>query len=104
MTALSEGKINYIVECNPLLGPDLAKIIKTLHDGGTVEHSHRDRGRRCRKPWLVLGEQGPRRCGSGSRWREESGGGRCGRRPTCQTAGTFATPSGRSRRPRTRSV
>ncbi|ROS31615.1 ABC transporter substrate-binding protein [Cellulomonas sp. PhB150] len=37
MTALSEGKINYIVECNPLLGPDLAKIIKTLHDGGTVE-------------------------------------------------------------------
>jgi len=37
MTALSEGKINYIVECNPLLGPDLAKIIQTLHDGGTVE-------------------------------------------------------------------
>ncbi len=37
MTALSEGKINYIVECNPLLGPDLADIIKTLHDGGTVE-------------------------------------------------------------------
>ena len=37
MTALSQGKINYIVECNPLLGPDLAKIIKTLHDGGTVE-------------------------------------------------------------------
>lgn len=37
MTALSEGKISYIVECNPLLGPDLAKIIQTLHDGGTVE-------------------------------------------------------------------
>jgi len=37
MTALSQGKINYIVECNPLLGPDLAKIIKTLHGGGTVE-------------------------------------------------------------------
>jgi ABC-type sugar transport system substrate-binding protein len=37
MTALSEGKISYIVECNPLLGPDLANIIKTLHDGGTVE-------------------------------------------------------------------
>ncbi|RHA38016.1 ABC transporter substrate-binding protein [Cellulomonas rhizosphaerae] len=37
MTALADGKINYIVECNPLLGPDLAKIIKTLHDGGTVE-------------------------------------------------------------------
>jgi ABC-type sugar transport system substrate-binding protein len=37
MTALADGKINYIVECNPLLGPDLAKIINTLHDGGTVE-------------------------------------------------------------------
>ncbi len=37
MTALAAGKINYIVECNPLLGPDLAKIIQTLHDGGTVE-------------------------------------------------------------------
>jgi ABC-type sugar transport system substrate-binding protein len=37
MTALSQGKINYIVECNPLLGPDLAKIIKTLNSGGTVE-------------------------------------------------------------------
>lgn len=37
MTALAEGKINYIVECNPLLGPDLAEIIKTLASGGTVE-------------------------------------------------------------------
>lgn len=37
MTALAAGKINYIVECNPLLGPDLAKIIKTLKSGGTVE-------------------------------------------------------------------
>ena len=37
MTALSQGKINYIVECNPLLGPDLAQIIKTLKGGGTVE-------------------------------------------------------------------
>ncbi|WP_026075370.1 ABC transporter substrate-binding protein [Cellulomonas massiliensis] len=37
MTALAEGKINYIVECNPLLGPDLADIIKTLDSGGTVE-------------------------------------------------------------------
>jgi len=37
MTALSEGKINYIVECNPLLGPDLADIINTLQSGGTVE-------------------------------------------------------------------
>lgn len=37
MVALSEGKISYIVECNPLLGPDLAEIIKTLNSGGTVE-------------------------------------------------------------------
>ena len=37
MVALSEGKINFIVECNPLLGPDLADIIKTLDSGGTVE-------------------------------------------------------------------
>jgi len=37
MQALADGKINYIVECNPLLGPDLAEIIKTLEDGGTVE-------------------------------------------------------------------
>jgi ABC-type sugar transport system substrate-binding protein len=37
MTALAAGKINYIVECNPLLGPDLSEIIKTLSGGGTVE-------------------------------------------------------------------
>lgn len=37
MEALAAGKINYIVECNPLLGPDLAEIINTLEEGGTVE-------------------------------------------------------------------
>ncbi|GCD20902.1 ABC transporter substrate-binding protein [Cellulomonas sp. H30R-01] len=37
MQALADGKITYIVECNPLLGPDLAEIIKTLDSGGTVE-------------------------------------------------------------------
>jgi ABC-type sugar transport system substrate-binding protein len=37
MTALAAGEISYIVECNPLLGPDLAEIIKTLDEGGTVE-------------------------------------------------------------------
>ncbi len=37
MQALADGKITYIVECNPLLGPDLADIIKTLDEGGTVE-------------------------------------------------------------------
>jgi len=37
MTALSEGKISYIVECNPLLGPDLAQIIKDTIAGNPVE-------------------------------------------------------------------
>ena len=37
MQALVDGKINYIVECNPLLGPELADIVKTLLDGETVE-------------------------------------------------------------------
>ncbi len=37
MTALSEGKINYIVECSPLLGPQLVDIVKKLHAGETVE-------------------------------------------------------------------
>ncbi|NUS30581.1 MAG: substrate-binding domain-containing protein, partial [Streptomyces sp.] len=35
--AMSEGKINAIVECNPLLGPQLMEVVKTVHDGGTVE-------------------------------------------------------------------
>lgn len=37
MVALSEGKINFIVECSPLLGNQLVEIIKTLNDGGEVE-------------------------------------------------------------------
>jgi simple sugar transport system substrate-binding protein len=37
MVALTEGKINYIVECSPLLGAQLVDVIKTLNDGGTVE-------------------------------------------------------------------
>ncbi|MDQ1289419.1 MAG: galactofuranose transport system substrate-binding protein [Actinomycetota bacterium] len=37
MQALTDGKINYIVECNPLLGPDLATLAKKVADGGTVE-------------------------------------------------------------------
>ncbi|MET9966499.1 ABC transporter substrate-binding protein [Streptomyces sp. NPDC006356] len=35
--AMSEGKINAIVECNPLLGPQLMEVVKTVHDGGKVE-------------------------------------------------------------------
>jgi simple sugar transport system substrate-binding protein/ribose transport system substrate-binding protein len=37
MQALADGKINYIVECNPLLGPDLADIIKDVVAGNPVE-------------------------------------------------------------------
>ncbi len=36
MTALSEGKINYIVECNPLLGPQLMDLAKKVVAGDTV--------------------------------------------------------------------
>jgi ABC-type sugar transport system substrate-binding protein len=37
MQALADGKINYIVECNPLLGPDLADIAKQVIAGEEVE-------------------------------------------------------------------
>lgn len=37
MQALADGKINFIVECSPLLGSQLVDIIKTLNDGGSVE-------------------------------------------------------------------
>ncbi|MFC0223246.1 ABC transporter substrate-binding protein [Nocardioides zeicaulis] len=36
MTALSEGKINYIVECNPLLGPQLMDLAQQVIDGEEV--------------------------------------------------------------------
>ncbi|MEV7142551.1 ABC transporter substrate-binding protein [Streptomyces tauricus] len=35
--AMSEGKINGIVECNPLLGPQLMDLVKKVNDGETVE-------------------------------------------------------------------
>ncbi|QQM39395.1 ABC transporter substrate-binding protein [Streptomyces liliifuscus] len=35
--AMSEGKINGIVECNPLLGPQLMELVKQVNDGETVE-------------------------------------------------------------------
>ncbi len=37
MQALADGKINYIVECNPLLGPDLAEIAKKVVAGEEVD-------------------------------------------------------------------
>ncbi|QYX80402.1 ABC transporter substrate-binding protein [Streptomyces akebiae] len=35
--AMSEGKINAIVECNPLLGPQLMEVVQKVHDGEKVE-------------------------------------------------------------------
>ncbi|MGM7671653.1 substrate-binding domain-containing protein [Microbacterium sp. A93] len=37
MQALADGKINFIVECSPLLGAQLVDIVETLNEGGTVE-------------------------------------------------------------------
>ena len=37
MQALADGKFNYIVECNPLLGPDLVDIINKVMAGDEVE-------------------------------------------------------------------
>ncbi|GLW31638.1 simple sugar transport system substrate-binding protein/ribose transport system substrate-binding protein [Actinoplanes regularis] len=37
MTALADGKINFIVECSPLLGPQLMDLAKKVHAGETVE-------------------------------------------------------------------
>lgn len=37
MQALADGKINFIVECSPLLGDQLVEIVETLADGGEVE-------------------------------------------------------------------
>jgi len=37
MQAASEGKINFIVECNPLLGPQLMEAAKNIVDGKTLE-------------------------------------------------------------------
>ena len=37
MQALADGKINFIVECNPLLGPDLADIAEKVLAGEEVE-------------------------------------------------------------------
>jgi simple sugar transport system substrate-binding protein len=36
MQALADGKINYIVECNPLLGPQLMELVKKVAAGQQV--------------------------------------------------------------------
>ena len=37
MQALIDGKINFIVECNPLLGDYAADLVKKVLDGDDVE-------------------------------------------------------------------
>ncbi|GAA3631593.1 ABC transporter substrate-binding protein [Microlunatus ginsengisoli] len=37
MQALSDGKINFIVECSPLLGPQLMDVVKKVKAGESVE-------------------------------------------------------------------
>ncbi len=37
MQALADGKINFIVECSPLLGAQLVDIVKAINDGTEVE-------------------------------------------------------------------
>ncbi|HSK96115.1 MAG TPA: ABC transporter substrate-binding protein, partial [Euzebyales bacterium] len=37
MAALAEGRINFIVECNPLLGPQLMEIVEQVAAGEEVE-------------------------------------------------------------------
>ena len=36
MAALAESKIDFIVECSPLLGPQLMDVVKKIHKGETV--------------------------------------------------------------------
>ena len=44
MQALADGKINFIVECSPLLGPQLMDLVKKVHAGETIPTADRDRG------------------------------------------------------------
>jgi ABC-type sugar transport system substrate-binding protein len=36
--AMADGKINAVVECNPLLGPQLMDLVKKVKNGETIEH------------------------------------------------------------------
>jgi galactofuranose transport system substrate-binding protein len=37
LTALAGGKLNFVVECSPHLGPQLIDLVKKVHAGGPVE-------------------------------------------------------------------
>jgi ABC-type sugar transport system substrate-binding protein len=36
LTALAEGRLNYVVECNPLLGPQLMELVGKVKTGQTI--------------------------------------------------------------------
>jgi ABC-type sugar transport system substrate-binding protein len=36
LTALAEGRLNYVVECNPLLGPQLMELVGKVSTGQTI--------------------------------------------------------------------
>ena len=40
LTALSNGEFNYVVECNPLLGDQVAEVVKDVVAGKTVEKAY----------------------------------------------------------------
>ena len=44
MEALADGKINFIAECSPLLGPQLMDLVKKVVAGQTVPAAHRHEG------------------------------------------------------------
>ena len=43
MQALADGKINFIAECNPLLGPQLMDLTQKVAAGEAVPAARRDR-------------------------------------------------------------
>ena len=81
MQALADGKINFIVECSPLLGPQLMDLVKKVKAGEPVPQrivteettfTRRRPRRRCRPastkpaaipepPW-AMHLRGPRQC------------------------------------------
>ena len=56
MQALADGKINFIVECNPLLGPQLMDLVKKVIAGETVP----SRGSSPRRPPSTRSRPRPR--------------------------------------------
>ena len=44
MVALSQGKINFIAECSPLLGPQLMALVKQVVAGQARSQADRDQG------------------------------------------------------------